>query len=874
VNVVASSGSGVFICGGMNYNGDTTKARLLKLHDDGTLNTQFTGYGALTTAPNNLLLSGDSLYVVNGSSASSNIYGRGLFKVNANNGSFDTNFNIDLGGATASWAITSGNSLYVGFGGASTYLNNNTSTTDNITGVIKINSTNGEIDKNFKVKFNEGFSAAVVLNMTLKKNELHIVGQFSGIEGNIRNSYAVVNPTNGNLVDSDNVFLNINNAGTPGILRSINYDNNLIIGHQQASSNIQMFYLTGLNYRYNSNIQIYDQNFNIETGINSQFGTTYYPYGIDFQTGIQFLAPNTGLIVTGADINTAVVRAINLDNLTVDNKSFYLSTDQSVASIYGIEKYNNNFFFGGAFRSATSNEGTSQIRFLVKTNSSGIVDQTFNLSLDGSDLKGIKIIGDSLYGWGKFTGISGTKDFFKYNLTSGFLETGFNYLTSQYNLQPVNVVNDIKNNIYVLTYFQLATYNYMFTGYNGYNQTSGNILKFNSGSYAVEPNFTSKHFNIYSNQCFTEGDKIYTNLKSIGRSDSSNVYKINKKSRQIENLNVKFSGSIIQNVYNEGDYLYLAGNFSGVNGYNVTGLCRLYKTGLNVDTGFNYNFVTTSNQPSYPAVLLKKDNYLYCLGASWAKINTTSISGLARIDLTTNTLDTSFSSIDHSGYSLSTISAVFSGNNLYVAGFDTTPLRIYDVQNKLLKFARSSTEAGGSFPCYSIENVDNFLVAGMGMGTSQVSSSKSINGRARGLVTMGFNTGEIANPYGTFIATSIIPSVLKYHLFSNNIFMGINTATANINNSHGNQPGAWTHIVLLDKDKVFVKNQSNFFSLSTAPAYDTQNIPQVYNNELYYSYGPSILSNLNNPYEYAISNVGHYGVMKFNSKLNDYEIII
>ena len=631
-----------------------------------------------------------------------------------------------------------------------------------------------------------------------------------------------------------------------------------------------------MNYEYNSNIQIYDQNFNIETGKNSQFATTYYPYGIDFETGIQFLAPNTGLIVTGSGITTAVVTAINLDNLTVDNKSFYLSTAGGTAftSIYGIQKYNNNFFFGGGFWSQASNEGRSEIRFLIKTNSSGIVDQTFNLSLDGSDVKGIKIIGDSLFGWGKFTGISGTKDFFKFNLTSGYLETGFNYLTNQYNLQPVNVVNDTKNNIYVLTYFQANAYNYMFTGYNGYNQTSGNILKFNSGSYAVEPNFTSKHFNIYSNQCFTEGDKIYTNLKSIGRADSSNVYKINRKSREIEKFNVKSSGSFFQDVYNEGDYLYLAGNFSGVDGYGVTGLCRLYKTGLNVDTGFNYNFISASNQPSYPSVLLKKDNYLYCVGASWVKINNTSISGLARIDLTTNTLDTSFSSINHSGFSLSTVSAVFSGNNLYVAGFDGVPLRIYDVQDKLLKFARTSTEAQGGFGCYAIENVDNFLVAGMLHSTSVVNNPKSINGRTRGLVTMGFNTGEIANPYGAFMSSNITPIILKYHSFSNNIFMGANSVGNNINNSYGNQGGAWTHIALFDKDKMFVKNKSNFFSLSTVPSYDTQNIPRIYNNELYYGYGASLLSNLNNPYEYAISNVGHYGVMKFNSRLDDYEIIL
>jgi len=893
ISAVESSGSGVFIgTSSTTYaSGDTTKSRLLKFHDDGTLNSQFTGFrGISSNVVQSLLLSGDSLYV-GGQNLNSplGIYGTGVFKLNANDGSFDPNFNVSISTSIINAFKISGNSLYVATNTPRFWYNNNSPRGAIIrTGVIKVNASNGEPDPNFQIDFNDseglGYS---VLDMSIKGNELHICGNFSGIENKKTYGYAIVDTTNGRLIDKNNYFYDAQNNV---IVRAVNYDtNNLVIGCGTSSQRLP-FYITGYNSEYNSSVQIYDQNFIPETGISSQIYLNNQPTTNFSNTGVVFLANNTGLIISGETniIPTySLACALNLDNLNINITTFYLSGSPSNC-INTIEKYNNNYFFGGNFTNLGCKDFTTGIFYLTKTNSSGIIDKNFNLFLTGESgitraagVTALKVVGDSLYGCGAFIGISGIKNFFKYNLTSGFLETGFNYL-SDYCFFPQDIVSDNKNNIYVsVVNNYLSDSGNFFKISDGYTQTSGTILKFNSGSYNIDPTFTNKHFNTAGKYLYFDDNKIYTTLISQGRSAGSSIYKINRKTRQIDSSNVYISGGQTQTVYdmyNEGSYLYIVGSFSGVNNTAITGFCRLNKSNLSVDTSFNFNIGSGTNAAS-PYKMVKKDNYLYCMG-NFDKVNTTPITGLARFDLTNDTFDTSFK-IDFSGVGVPLhyhLGADFSGNNLYLAGLNTInntlPLSIIDIENKLLKFTGDVLEASNNNGFSTLENVGDGLIAGAGIGT-QASSRKYLLVRARGLFHLGYISGEINNPY-TFYAgnqTSAYP-YFKYHQLSNSIFATQTASVGTNNNVLGNQPNIVTTYFIIDKNKKFIKNKFNVAHLSSTASLSSNIVPFVYNNELYMDSATTLLPKKDFPYQRFVRNITQRSIIKFNATFDDYEIIL
>jgi len=892
ISAVVSSGSGVFIggIGQMYYSGDTTKARLLKLHDDGTLNETFTGFrGVSSNSVSSMLLSGNSLYI-GGSNLNSplGIYGTGVFKLNANDGSFDPNFNIGMTTATANDFKISGNSLYVATNLPRLWYNNNSLGGITRTGVIKVNASNGEPDPNFQINFNDSPSLGYsVQGMAIKGNELHICGNFSGIENKQIYGYAVVNTTNGRLIDTNNYFYDSENNVN---LRGVNYDtDNLVIG--SATSNQRLaFYITGYNSEYNSSVQIYDQNFIPETGISSQIFLNNRISTNFSNTGIIFLANNTGLILSGNDVNSTFAYALNLDNLNIDTTTFYLSGNP-VNCINTIEKYNNNYFFGGTFTNLGCKDFTTGINYLTKTNSSGVIDKNFNFFLTGevgitrsAGVTTLKVVGDSLYGCGAFTGISGIRNFFKYNLISGFLETGFNYL-SGYCFFPQDIVSDNKNNIYVsLVNNYISDSGNFFKLSDNYTRTSGTILKFNSGSYDIDPTFTNKHFNIGGRYLYFDDNKIYTTLISQGRSAGSSIYKINRKTRQIDSSNVYISGGATEtlyDMYNEGNYLYIVGSFSGVNNTAITGFCRLNKSDLSVDTSFNFN-IGSGTVGASPYKMLKKDNYLYCMG-NFDKVNTTPITGLARFDLTNDTFDTSFK-IDFSGAGLGLhyhLGADFSGNNLYLGGAtiftNTPPLSIIDIQNKLLKFTGISLEASSTFGINTLENVrDGLIVGGINSSTAAVSSSKYLLTRARGLFHLGYISGEINNPY-TFWAGNSTASLpyFKYYQLSDSIFATQTVSIAsNNNNVLGNNPNIVTSYFIIDKNKKFIKNKFNVAHVGSATSLTNNIVPFVYNNELYMDFATTLLPKKDFPYQRFVRNITQRSIIKFNPNFDDYEIIL
>jgi len=875
VRAVVTSGSGVFIGGSLNYSGDTTKSRLLKLNNDGTLNTQFTGYQAMSTnTVYNLLLSGNSLYAGGNFSSPGGTYGAGVIKFDANNGSVDPNFNVEFANATTTDMKISGNNLYVSTSAPYVWSNNNGGLVTR-TGVFKVNASNGEPDANFQIDFNTSAGSLYsVTNMLIKGNELHIVGNFTGINNYTLNGYAVVDTVSGKLLNTIDKF----SYGLSNVIghRAINYNPNndtIII----AGSSTFPFG-TGYNFNYDSRINVFDNNFNILTGIQfvaSGMNNSYSMlYGAQNTNSILF-NNNTGYIPI-ADTNNVFNSRVNIYNLDngniIDNNSlFYLSGNNIFNSIV---KYNNDLYFGGGFSQVYSNGFTGTRAGVVKTNINGVIDSSFNLNLTGTSsslVSNLKIIDNNLFIIGNtaLTGASGIRvnNFVKYNLLTNSIDTGFNNFltTGQTNIKDVH--NDSRNNLYfVMNYSNFVEY----TGIGGYNDNSGHLFKFSSGSYTPDLNFANKYFWLTENISINN-DKIYAPLRNTQKISGSNIYKINKKTREILPHKVFLNGSFIYDIYGNNNSIYICGSFTGINNVPQTGFAKLNKSDLSIDSNFSLN--PTSNTTIVK--ILEKDNHLYFAGPFSGVIQsgtTTLTSGLCRISKTNDAVDTSFQ-INQSGLSLpATLDASISGNYIYILNLSAPLLRIIDINAKQLQFTGTVTAISTSASAmYGITTTPNNLFI---CGTAATKTdSRLVGSRGRNVFMAGFNSGEIIPPYSSwnnqansnFLAARYVP-------MNNTVAISPSTPSIIINNTSNSNT---TSLAFFDADKMYIKNTRNTtYSVSLPSNYTPPRLYSPNNYETYILYNNYLTANPEDNITWIHNNGLTRGIIKYDAIKERYDIII
>ena len=879
VRAVATSGSGVFIGGFLNYSGDTTKSRLLKLNNDGTLNAEFTGYQAISSnIVFNLLLSGNSLYAGGNFGSPGGIYGGGVIKFNANNGSVDPNFNVDLALGTTTDMKISGNNLYVSTSAPSIWINNN-SPGGNVarTGVIKVNASNGEPDANFQINFNTSAESFYnVTNMLIKGNELHIVGTFTGINNYRLNGYAVVDTTNGALLNTVDKF----SYGLSSFLghRAINYNpnNDTII----IAGNSTFPFGTGYNSNYNSKINVFDNNFNILTGI--QFvasgmnnSTSMFSAISAANTNATLFNNNTGYIPI-ADVNNVLnsrVNIYNLDNGNIinDNSLFYLSGNNIFNSIV---KYNNDLYFGGGFSQVYSNGFTGTRVGVVKTNLNGVIDSSFNLNLTGrsnSTVSNLKIIDNNLFiiGNSALTGASGIRvnNFVKYNLLTNSIDTGFNNFLTTGQTYIKDVHNDSQNNLYfVMNYNNLIEY----TGIRGYNDNSGHLFKFSSGSYTPDLNFANKYFWLTENISINN-DKIYAPLRNTQKISGSNIYKINKKTREILPHKVFLNGNFIYDIYSNNNSIYFCGSFTGINNIPQTGFGKLNKSDLSVDSNFSLNPTSSVSIVK----ILEKDNHLYFAGGFSGVIQsgiTTLTSGLCRISKTNDEVDTSFQ-INQSGLSLpATLDASISGNYVYILNSSAPLLRIIDINAKQLQFTGAVTAISTSASTmYGITTTPNNLF--MCGSAATKTDSRLVGSRGRNVFMAGFNSGEIIPPYSSWNSlTNSIFLAARYVPMNNTVAISPGTSAININNTSNSNTAS---LVFLDADKMYIKNTRNTtYSVLLPSSYTPPRLYSPNNYETYILYNNYLLANPEDNITWVYNNGLNRGIIKYDAIKERYDIII
>lgn len=875
VQAVVTSGSGVFIGGAMNYSGDTTKSRLLKLNNDGTLNTQFTGYQAISSnIVSSMLLSGNSLYAAGNNILSpGGVYGQGVFKFDANNGSIDPNFNI-ADAVTINDMKISGNNLYVAINSADIWTNNNSpGGAVTRTGVIKVNASNGEPDANFQINFNTSAGSLYnVTNMLIKGNELHIVGNFTGINNYRLNGYAVVDTTNGTLLNTVNNF-SYQLASTNVIQRAINYNSNndtIII----AGNNL-FPYSTGYNNNYDSRINVFDNDFNILTGIQFRSDLSKTAIGANLSsinyTPILF-NNNTGYIPVNEGLNRRVDMYNIEDGSVVNNRNtFYLSGNGIFTSAV---KHNNNLYFGGNFDVVNSLGFTGSIPGLVKTNLNGVIDSSFNLNLTGASpaaglIQHLKIIDNNLYiiGSTSLTGISGVRinNFAKYDILKNSIDTGFNnFLKDQAFVR--NIHNDNQNNLYFV--FSPSNYLGEYTGLNRINN-SGNLFKFNSGSYTPDLNFSNKYFWLMDDISI-DNNKIYAPLRNTQKISGSNIYKINKKTREILPHKVFVGGNVIYDMYSTDNSLYVCGNFTGINHIPQTGICKLNKSDLSIDSNFSLN---TSGLTNTITKILEKDNDLYLVGSFSGMLQSgiaTQVSGICKISKTDGALDTSFK-INHSGSSFaSSIDSAINGNYIYIANTVTPFLKIIDINAKQFSF---TGVGGGGLPSttiFSITSTPNNLFACSSTSTPRT-DSRLVGGRGRSIFMIGLNSGELMPPYSFWSNQNIANFTSVDYISSNNsVCASVGTLGYIVNSTNPSVASQW----FLDADKMYVKNKRNLTYAVSTPSTSISRSYSVNKNETYILYNNYLLSNPEDNVFNLTNNAYARGIIKYDAIKERYDIII
>ncbi|MCW7504686.1 Kelch repeat-containing protein [Leptospira paudalimensis] len=143
------------------------------------------------------------------------------------------------------------------------------------------------------------------------------------------------------------------------------------------------------------------------------------------------------------------------------------------------------------------------------------------------------------------------------------------------------------------------------------------------------------------------------------------IASINATTGVIDSWAPNVSGTDVKSLVTDGTYIYIGGSFTAVNGNGAGNLGKLHKDNGNTF----YPIVDTNGSVN---TLLLKDGTLY-VGGVFSSLNagTVTRSKLAAIDLTTNTVTSSFSSLLISGNAVFDL-AIYK-DQLFVAGEISTP---------------------------------------------------------------------------------------------------------------------------------------------------------------------------------------------------------
>lgn len=332
-----------------------------------------------------------------------------------------------------------------------------------------------------------------------------------------------------------------------------------------------------------------------------------------------------------------------------------------------------SLFVGGEF---ATYRGAAYPLLVKLSTTTGNVDTTFNTgsSFNGAVISLAYSSGSIFVLGGSMTSYGGTtiQNLAKLNATTGALDTTFTQTTGLSSSSP-RKIEIIGSSIYVC--------GALMSGYRGVGQ-SGRILKIDTTSGVLDTGFTvtlgspSK-----CNDITTDGTSLYFagEFSSINDGTGAVAYKhlgkVNATTGLVDATFTQLTGALATGVglgsikfYN--NWIYVGGYLAvdSYRGLAVSPIFRLNPSDGSLDLTFTQNFGVDVETYSYS--ILGVGGGKIVLGGQFALIGGVPAMGLAKMDLTTNTIDTSFSSAV--GFNGPVNKVLYSGTSLYVGGAFTS----------------------------------------------------------------------------------------------------------------------------------------------------------------------------------------------------------
>jgi uncharacterized delta-60 repeat protein len=630
--IAIDSNDNVYIGGDfITYGGTAGRNSLIKVNSSGVLDTTF-----MTNAVDGskfnfgvnkvLILSDNDVYVGGAFTSYGGTSGRGyLIKVNSS-GTLDSTFMTNVvdgakfvGGAVFAISVDSNSNIYIG-GNFTSYAG-----TSGRNRLIKVNSS-GVLDTTFMTNAVDGSKISAVINsITIdSNNDIYIGGDFI--------NYA--STTNRNRL------IKVNSSG----VLDTTFMTNAVDG---AKLNNTVFTVVK---DLNDNIYIGGLFFNYLTKVSTS-GVLSEPF-VTNVIGISFVNNQISAIATDSSNNVYIGgnftnygntsgrnRLIKVNSSGVLDATFMANAvDGSKFNnqIYSIAiDSNNNVYIGGDF---ITYGGTNFRNYLIKVNSSGVLDSTFMTNaVDGnkfsSTIRAIAIdSNDNIYIGGAFTNYnntSGRNRLIKVN-SSGVLDTTF--MTNavdgtKFSSTVFAIAKDLNNNVYI---------GGAFTSYAG---TSGRnrLIKVNSSGVLDTTFMTNavdgtKFSNIVyaiiadsNNNVYIGGDFI-TYGGTVGRSrlikaDSSGNLDTTFMTNAVDGSKI-VNGAVNSIVLDSDNVIYVGGGFTGYPGAtNRNCLIKVNSSGV-LDSTFMTAIVDGGKIIGIVNAVLVKNDGKVCIGGTFSMYNT------------------------------------------------------------------------------------------------------------------------------------------------------------------------------------------------------------------------------------------------------------
>jgi hypothetical protein len=504
-----------------------------------------------------------------------------------------------------------------------------------------VNATTGYVINDFNPSVN-----MYVSTMVLSGSTLYISGYFSSVGGQSRNMLAAVDAITGAVVTD----FNPNPNGWPSkliISGNILYINgNFSTVGGQTRNKLATIDIT------NNELSNFNPNVNGSIFSLALSDSTLYIGGV-FTT--------VGGVTRN---NLAAVDSVTGALVTDFNPNIISPDPNSNSYIYSLVLSGSTLYIGGRF---TTVGGVTRNNLAAVDAITGSLITDFNPNVqnnfavwngNGVEVKRMEIYGSTLYFFGKFNSVGGTRrmNMASINILTGEL-TSFdpNINNPNYDI-PIDFIDRLESNILISGDFTSIN-KIERNGLAGINMTTGEVTNFN-------PNIGGG--NISVNKIILSNNVIYVGgyFTTVGEQSRSNFAAINESTGLVTNL-IKDTDNVIQDMVLAGSKIYLGGAFSSIGGQ---GCSRV--GGINLLDNNVISFSPEIGGTDQVHALYASGNILY-VGGSFTFVgggpSAQQRHKLLSYDLTTNEI-TDFDPDFGTYYGDAVYAITKFGNNLYVGG--------------------------------------------------------------------------------------------------------------------------------------------------------------------------------------------------------------